>query len=215
MILMALPPDLCQALKAGLGPTEAESMCPDRSAVTSSVLCPKGCTPSLAAGPMASANSPFSIPTNADAWVIRVRWPSRNVTFRVGVGGVVAASGQRRGHGQHDAQRYGPIGQHATWHGFSCNRVRWSACGGVDALTTSWRRLRSGAAQRASMPGHAAHMTRCRSMCRRRVSTTRLRSSAVDEKPPARVGFRHVPQRGTVLPTRRNSSSVWYSSPID
>jgi hypothetical protein len=26
-------------------------------------------------------------------------------------------------------------------------------------------------------------------------------SSAVDEKPPARVGFRHVPQRGTVLPS--------------
>lgn len=79
--LIKLPPDFCQVLIAGLGPTYAASSCPASSAVASSVPVLNGYSFSVTFLPRLVAKKPSLTPISAGAWVMFSRKPSRSTTF--------------------------------------------------------------------------------------------------------------------------------------
>src|SRR5215472_13340273 len=80
MTLISLPPDVCQALIAGLGPTYAASSWPASSAVDSSVPVLNGVSFRVTPFPRFLVKKPSLMPTRAGAWVTLARKPSFSVT---------------------------------------------------------------------------------------------------------------------------------------
>src|SRR5580704_13071389 len=78
--LISLPPEVCQALMAGFGPTYAASSWPASRAVASSVPVLNGYSFSVTFLPRSLVKWPSLIPTSALAWVMFSRNPSRRVT---------------------------------------------------------------------------------------------------------------------------------------
>src|ERR1700728_1968752 len=78
--LISLPPEVCQALMAGFGPTYAASSWPASRAVASSVPVLNGYSFSVTFLPRSLVKYPSLIPTSALAWVMFSRNPSRRVT---------------------------------------------------------------------------------------------------------------------------------------